>query len=294
MPDGERPLDVLVALEGEPRVDLVAGEVGEAERVHPVAGVGVERGNDRLADSARRRSRARGPAAGCARSAAAARSEVRTEPPGCRSRPPPRRPAGEGARKSRAGLVDGDRRGHGSRPLGSGGRDGLRAPGGAAACGDGRAAGAAGERRAAGRAWRSSTTGRSTLAWRQTFTKRCTAVTQGEGEHDPQHADEQRVEQQAEPEQDDPLGPLHDPAPGVEARAPRPWPAGRRSAARRRARPSGSSGDAPRVGAGEVPGHAAEQQRVGDPVGHRVEERPAWPAVPEALATAPSRGRAAR
>ena len=107
-------------------------------------------------------------------------------------------------------------------------------------------------------------------------------------EHDPEDRDQQRVEQEAEAEGDDPLGPLHEAAAWRRTRATRPWPARRRSASRRRARRAAAR----RCGRGgcvdEVPGDAAEEQGVGEAVGHRVEEGATGRAVPEALATAPS------
>ena len=74
-----------------------------------------------------------------------------------------------------------------------------------------------------------------------------------------------------DPEGDDPLGPLHEAAPGVEAERLGLGPlVGDQH--RRREDGQGQHGDPAGVGGGQVPGHAAEQQRVGDAVGHGVEE----------------------
>ena len=71
------------------------------------------------------------------------------------------------------------------------------------------------ERRLRRAAWRSSTTGAAT-AWFQTPTKRWTAVIAVSTSITHRIGIEQRVEQQADAQQDDPLGPLHQAALGLE------------------------------------------------------------------------------
>ena len=109
------------------------------------------------------------------------------------------------------------------------------------------------------------------LAWRHTFTKRWPAVNEREGQHHPEDRDHQAVEEQREAEGDDPLGPLHQAAAGVEAER---LGLGPLVGDQQRGGEHGERqhGDAARLGGGEVPGDAAEEQGVGEAVGHRVEE----------------------
>ena len=103
----------------------------------------------------------------------------------------------------------------------------------------------------------------------------------GQHEHHPERGDEQGVEQQAEGEEGEALGPLHEPALGVE---PERLGLGPLVADQHRHAQHGEGQDRhPAVlGGGQEPGDAAEQQGVGQAVGDRVEEG------------APGRGRAGR
>ena len=125
------------------------------------------------------------------------------------------------------------------------------------------------------------------LAWRHTLTKRWPAVRSVSASMTQRIGTSSQSNRRPKPEHDDALGPLHEPAPGVEAQrlGLGPLVGDEHRGGEHR---EGQHGDAARLGGGEEPGHAAEEQRVGDAVGHRVEEGAAGRAVPEALATAPS------
>ena len=106
---GQRPLDVVVALDREPGVDLRRRQLGQPERVDPVAGVGAEGLVHGPAQGRPGEARAVRPAGGCARSAAAARPTPRRRwswPGHHRARPPvgaprARRPSRRGRRRRR-------------------------------------------------------------------------------------------------------------------------------------------------------------------------------------------------
>ena len=109
------------------------------------------------------------------------------------------------------------------------------------------------------------------LAWRHTFTKRWpavksvrTSITHRIGTISPSNS-------RREAERDDALGPLHQAAPGVEPErlGLGPLVGDQQRGGEHRER---QHGDAPRLGGGEEPGDATEEQGVGEPVGHRVEE----------------------
>ena len=94
-----------------------------------------------------------------------------------------------------------------------------------------------------------------------------------EGQHHPEDGDEQDRDQQAEAQQDDALGTLHEPALGLEAQRLGLGPL----VADERGQPHdghGQHGQDPTVVGREEPRHATEQQHVGDTVGHGVEVRP--------------------
>ena len=94
----------------------------------------------------------------------------------------------------------------------------------------------------------------------------------GEHEHDPQHRHDD-VERERDAEEHEPLGALHQPAARVEAERLGARPLVRHEHRARRDREREDR--LVRRPAGEVPGDAAEQQRVGHAVGDGVEERAA-------------------
>ena len=114
--------------------------------------------------------------------------------------------------------------------------------------------------------------GRSALACFQTFTNRWPAVTIVRASMTHSTGMRSDVEQQAEAQEDHPLGALHEAALGVEPERLRLGPlVGDEH--RGAEDGEGQHGDVARVAGRQVPGDAAEEHRVGEPVGDRVEER---------------------
>ena len=208
----------------KPPSTSAADSAGQPEALDPVAGVGVERGLDR-ARAARRPAATGRRAAGGARSSRAARACLGRSR---RRASTPRAPA----TTARAGL-----RGERARRLVGGQADAVDATRpGRAQHGEGAGAAAQDWRRRRTslqpdrcgptrrdcaprpRAARRSMHDRARRsAWRHTLTKRWTAVTTVRTSITHRIGTQQRVEQQAEAQQDDPLGPLHQAALGVEA-----------------------------------------------------------------------------
>ena len=87
----ERPLQVLVAVVAEPRIELGQAHVGESERLHPVAARTTRRSGRPPAPARPRSPRDRGPGAGGARRAAGAHPTCGPRR-GCRSGRTPRPP----------------------------------------------------------------------------------------------------------------------------------------------------------------------------------------------------------
>ena len=126
-------------------------------------------------------------------------------------------------------------------------------------------------------------------AWRHTFTKRCTAVTAVSTSITHRIGIEQRVEQQAEAQQDDPLGPLHEAALGVEAErlglGPLVGDEQRRRPARQRAAATAWPPAACWPGTRPTPPSSSESETRS---ATESKKAPRGLAVPDALATAPS------
>ena len=210
LPCVEGLVEQVPAVGAEAGVEIGGAGAREPERLLVVAGVALEGLVDEAPERGAREAWGRR-AAGCARPGpdAHGRGDRRGDRARGRLR---RRPGGAGRGRSRAAALYG---GVTTSTTGAGaGRPGPS--GGWCAAADARRARWGGRPAAPSSGWPAGV-GRATLACFQTFTNRCPAVMSGEDEHHPQHADEDRVEQQADAEEDDALGPLHEAAAGVEA-----------------------------------------------------------------------------
>ena len=281
VPASQAGLHVLHADGADLGVELGRGHAGQAERLQPVVGVGGEGGVDGAAQG-------RPLELGAVDAAQVALGDQPPggEPPGA---DPPGQPGDGRQRPLRAGP--------GRRPTrrGSRGRSGQggatpavsrRRAGGATRCGPGwrsapgrwpdpwvRRAEARLRRRAWTRAAR-GVSGTVELAWFQTLTKRWPAVNTVGASMTQRMAIMAGWNSRARPMRIEALGPLHEAALGVVAQGLGLGPlvgddqrGGQHG--------QGQHGDAPGLGGGEVPGHAAEEEGVGHPVHDRVEERAA-------------------